>query len=126
MPHLSIARASAIAALALPLIAFPALAQLPQVRIVPTTVTEGGAGSSADAVLIVKLSPAATGVVTVAYATENAENQAATGGASCSGSVDYVTESGTVAFKPNETSRPLGVAVRTAARARPSLRSARR
>jgi hypothetical protein len=111
VPHLSIARAFAIVALALPLIAFPALAQLPEVRIADITVTEGAAGSSTDAVLTVTLSAAATGVVTVAYATEPADIRPATGGASCSGNADYVTESGTVAFKPNQTSRPLGVAV---------------
>lgn len=107
MPHLSIARASAIVALALPLIAFPALAQLPEVRTSNITVTEGSAGS-ADAVLTITLSAAASGAVTVAYATENLT---ATGGASCSGSADYVTESGTVQFSPGQTSRPLGVAV---------------
>jgi hypothetical protein len=83
----------------------------PQLSIANVTVTEGSAGSSADVVLTVTLSAAATGVVTVAYATEPADNLSATGGASCSGNADYVTESGTVAFKPNETSRPLGVAV---------------
>jgi hypothetical protein len=110
VPHLSLTRASAIVALALPLITFPALAQLPEVRIADITVTEGNAGS-ADAVFTVTLSAAATGVVTVAYATEPADVRPATGGASCSGSVDYVTESGTVAFKPNQTSQSLGVAV---------------
>jgi hypothetical protein len=73
-------------------------------------VTEGNAGSP-DAVLTVTLSAAATGVVTVAYATENVDPSSATGGASCSGSTDYITESGTVQFSSNQTSQTFGVAV---------------
>jgi hypothetical protein len=79
----------------------------PAIQINNLNATEGNAGS-ADAVLTVSLTAAATSVVTVAFATED---NGATGGAACGGSVDYVTESGTVQFDPGETSQPVGVSV---------------
>lgn len=73
----------------------------PSMTIGDVTVTEGNSGTR-NAVFTVRLSKAATGTVTVNYATQN--------GTALAGS-DYTAASGTLTFAPGETSQTIAVAV---------------
>ena len=59
----------------------------------------------------VTLSPASMQTVTVNYATADGTTNPATGGATCGGSVDYITTSGMLTFNPTVTSQPVTVQV---------------
>ena len=47
----------------------------------------------------------------VDFATANGTTNPATGGGACGGSVDYVSQSGTLAFTPAETTKTITIAV---------------
>ncbi|MBY0324701.1 MAG: cellulase family glycosylhydrolase [Reyranella sp.] len=77
------------------------IAPLPTLAVADATVTEGNSGTR-DLAFTVTLSAAATGPVTVAYATSN--------GTATAGS-DYTAATGTVTFAAGETSKVINVQV---------------
>ncbi|MBI3966885.1 MAG: hypothetical protein HY329_14730, partial [Chloroflexi bacterium] len=74
------------------------------------TVTEGNSGTT-NATFTVSLAASSTQVVTVSFATANGSTDPATGGASCTTGVDYVTSTGTVTLNAGETSKTFTVQV---------------
>src|SRR5262249_36509485 len=73
------------------------------------SVTEGNSSTS-TATFTVTLSAPSSGTVTVHYATANGSTNPATGGASCSAGVDYISRPNTVlTFNPGETIKPITV-----------------
>ncbi|CAN5853373.1 hypothetical protein BH11PSE3_BH11PSE3_22930 [soil metagenome] len=77
----------------------------PRLSVADATVTEGNSGTH-DLAFTVTLSAAATGPVTVAYATSNG-----TGNGSATAGSDYTAASGTLTFAAGETSKVVHVQV---------------
>jgi hypothetical protein len=82
----------------------------PTIASADVSVLEGNSGTT-GATFAVTLSTSSTQTVTVQYATANGTTNPATGGASCGGSVDYESKSGTLTFQPGETSKPIVIQV---------------
>jgi chitinase len=79
----------------------------PSVSIADAAIAEGDAGTGALAFTIT-LSRASGKQVSVNHGTSNST---ATGGATCGGTVDYRTTSGSVSFQPGETSKTVSVTI---------------
>lgn len=82
----------------------------PTFSIDDVTLAEGNAGTTNFVFTVTK-----TGVTgersRVDFATANGTSNPAIGGGACGGSVDYVTQSGTLAFTPAETTKQITIAV---------------
>ena len=82
----------------------------PTISISDVTQSEGDAGAT-NFIFTVSLSNPSAGTITVNYATAPGTTNPATAGATCGGSTDYQTRSGTVTFNPGETSNNTEIVV---------------
>jgi hypothetical protein len=75
-----------------------------------SSVTEGDSGQS-NMTFTVTLSPAHTQTVMVNYSTANGSVNPALGGGACGGTTDYVSQSGTLTFDPDDTVKMIDVPI---------------
>jgi hypothetical protein len=81
------------------------------IRVNDATVAEPAAGTAPMLFTLTLSQPAPVGGISVNYATANGGATPATGGASCGGTVDYVTASGTVAFAAGEQVKSVPITI---------------